>query len=302
MNRREFIRQVAAWSVASAAVPVFKVATLRAASGNPSVLAVGVGTNYTDLVQRVVAKVGGMGAFVKRGDKVVVKPNIGWDRSPAQAANTNPEVVRALVQLALDHGAKEVLVFDRSCADARRSYRNSGIQQAVEAIHDKRARCEFIQNWKFVPVKIQRGKVLHEWPLYRPALEADCYINVPIAKNHGLTRLTLGLKNTMGVCGGNRGHIHQQIPEKLTDLALVISPKLTVIDATRILLRNGPSGGNLKDVKVLNTILASTDPVAADAYATTLFGLKPTDIAPTVAAYRRGLGEIDLLKLKILKA
>ncbi len=302
MNRRDFISQVAAWSAASAAVPFFDVESARSDPKAQSSLAVGKGVDYASLVNRVVARVGGMGAFVKRGDKVVVKPNIGWDRTPAQGANTNPEVVKAIVKLALDHGAKEVLVFDRPCDNPQRSYHNSGIQQAVASIGDHRARCEFIQNWKFVPVQIKRAKVLHEWPLYRPALEADCYINVPIAKSHNLTRLTLGLKNTMGVCGGNRGHIHQQIPQKLTDLALVIAPKLTIIDATRIMLRNGPSGGSLKYVKVLNTILASTDPVAADAYATTLFGLKPADIAPTVAAYRRGLGEIDLAKIKILEA
>lgn len=302
MNRREFVRQVAAWSAVSAAAPLFEMETARGAPRGRSVLAVAKGPDYGALVNRVVAKLGGMGAFVKRGDKVVVKPNIGWDRSPAQAADTNPEVVKALVLLALAQGAKEVLVFDRTCNDPRRCYHHSGIQEAIEAIGDQRARCEFVQNWKFVPVRIKRARVLHEWPLYRPALEADCYINVPIAKNHKLTRLTLGLKNTMGVCGGKRGHIHQQIPEKLTDLALVIAPRLTVIDATRILLRNGPSGGNLQDVKVLDTVLASTDPVAADAYATTLFGLKPTDIAPTVAAYRRGLGEIDLAKIKILEA
>ncbi|MGC8623900.1 MAG: DUF362 domain-containing protein [Phycisphaerae bacterium] len=302
MNRREFVRQVAAWSAASAAVPFFDVEFAHSAPRGPSTLAVGKDTDYADLVNRVVAKVGGMGAFVKRGDKVVVKPNIGWDRTPAQAANTNPEVVKAVVKLVLDQGAKEVLVFDRPCDNPQRCYHNSGIQQAVASIGDHRARCEFMQNWKFVPVQIKHAKVLHEWPLYRPALEADCYINVPIAKNHNITRLTLGLKNTMGVCGGNRGHIHQQIPEKLTDLALVIAPKVTIIDATRIMLRNGPSGGSLKYVKVLNTLLASTDPVAADAYATTLFGLKPTDIAPTVAAYRRGLGEIDLAKIRIIEA
>ncbi len=302
MRRREFVQQVAAWSTASLAAPLFDIESAYSAPRGRSVLAVGKGTDYIELVNRVVEKVGGMGTFVKRGDKVVVKPNIGWDRNPAQAADTHPEVVKALVQLALDHGAKEVLVFDRPCDNPQRCYHDSGIQKAVESIGDRRARCEFVQNWQFVPVRIKRASVLHEWPLYRPALEADCYINAPIAKNHNLTRLTLGLKNTMGVCGGDRGHIHQQISEKLTDLALVIAPKITVIDATRILLRNGPSGGRLQDVKVLNTVLASADPVAADAYATTLFGLKPDDIATTVQAYRRGLGEMDLAKVRIIEA
>ena len=125
---------------------------------------------------------------------------------------------------------------------------------------------------------------------------------MPIAKHHVLSKLTLGLKNVMGVIGGNRGEIHKDIPQRLADLNLVIRPKLTIIDATRILLRNGPTGGNLKDVKVLDTLIASTDTVAADAYATTLFGMKPADVKSTVAAAKMGLGEMDLSKVKIVKA
>ena len=201
-------------------------------------------------------------------------------------------------------GAKRVLVFDRTCNEQRRCYTRSGIQAAVESIGDSRAQCIFPDDNKYVPVKIEKGKSIREFQFNKDALEAecDCYINVPIAKNHVLSKLTLGLKNVMGVIGGNRGEIHTGIGQKLADLNLVIRPKLTIIDATRILLRNGPTGGNLKDVKVLDTLIASTDIVAADAYATTLFGLKPADIKPTVAAAKMGLGEMDLSKVKIVKA
>jgi uncharacterized protein (DUF362 family) len=155
-----------------------------------------------------------------------------------------------------------------------------------------------------VPVKIEKGKVIQEFQFYKDALEAecDCYINVPIAKHHVLSKLTLGLKNIMGVLGGNRGAIHAKLPQSLADLNLVVRPKLTIIDATRILLRNGPSGGNLKDVKVLDTLIASADTVAADAYATTLFGMKPSDLGSTVAAAKLGLGEMDLSKVKVIAA
>ncbi|MBU4118338.1 MAG: DUF362 domain-containing protein, partial [Proteobacteria bacterium] len=133
-------------------------------------------------------------------------------------------------------------------------------------------------------------------------LEADSYINVPVAKHHGLSRLTLGLKNSMGVLGGTRGAMHHNLGQKLADLATVVRPKLTVIDATRILLANGPQGGNLDDVRVLDTVIASVDPVAADAYATTLFGLRPEEIESTVAAHGMGLGEMDLKKVRVIKA
>ncbi len=152
-------------------------------------------------------------------------------------------------------------------------------------------------------MQIQNGKSIQEFSFYKDALESDCdcYINVPIAKHHALSKLTLGLKNVMGVIGGNRGEIHKDLPQRIADLNLVVRPKLTVINATRILLRNGPTGGKLEDVKVLDTLVASADTVAADAYATTLFGMKPADLKSTVAAVALGLGEMDLAKIKIVE-
>ncbi len=301
MDRRRFLQQVAAWSAGSAlAVPMFDLAEAYGQAGAAaSTLAVARGKDYAKLAVDAIEALGGIGKFVSAGDKVVVKPNIGWDRSPEQAANTHPDVVKAIVRMCLDAGAKQVLVFDRSCNDARRTYKNSGIAAAVESLGSDQAQWKYVDNRLFVPIDIKDGKAMNRWDLYREALDADCYINVPIAKHHGLTRLTLGLKNVMGVCGGRRGQIHQNIAEKLSDLNGVVAPKLTVIDATRILLRHGPSGGNLDDVEVKDTVIASADIVAADAYATTLFGLEPVDIAPTVTAARRGLGEIDLNKVKI---
>jgi uncharacterized protein (DUF362 family) len=151
-------------------------------------------------------------------------------------------------------------------------------------------------------VDITKGQSLTRWELYRDALDCDCYINVPVAKHHGLSRLTLGLKNSMGAIGGNRGRLHFDLAQKLADLATVIRPKLTVIDATRILLRNGPQGGSLNDVRRMDTLIASADPVAADAYATTLFDLPPDAVESTVTAHAMGLGEMDLGKIRIVEA
>jgi uncharacterized protein (DUF362 family) len=206
------------------------------------------------------------------------------------------------VERALDAGAGEIKVFDRTCNEERRCYVNSGIKDSLSAIKDKRVKFFHPDDRKYVPVDIARGKAVNRLEIYKDALEADSYINVPVAKHHSLSRLTLGIKNSMGVLGGRRGAMHHNLGQKLADLATVVQPKLTVIDATRILLDNGPQGGDLDDVKVLDTVVASADPVAADAYSTTLFGLKPQDIESTVAAHGLGLGEMDLKKIKIVKA
>lgn len=308
MDRRQFLEQVAVWSAgACLATPVFDVRSILAAEEKPkgqSLLAVAKGKDYAALVDRVMKPLGGIGAFVKEGARVVVKPNMAWERTPEQAANTHPDVVKTVVLRCLEAGAKRVLVFDRTCNDERRSYAKSGIQAAVESIGDSRARCVFQDQKKFVPVKIENGKSLQEFEFYKDAMSpaCDCYINLPIAKHHCLAKVTAGLKNIMGIIGGNRGEIHEKLGQRIADLNLVVLPQLTIVDATRILLRNGPTGGNLEDVKVLDTLIASADTVATDAYATTLFDLKPEEIDSTVAAAKFGLGEMDLSKVKIVEA
>ncbi|MBU0676214.1 MAG: DUF362 domain-containing protein [Proteobacteria bacterium] len=302
MNRREFLQQISLWSAGmTLSVPRFVIAETRAAETKP-LLSLATGKDYEALVSRVLKPLGGIAAFVKPSDKVVIKPNIGWDRNPGQAANTHPLIVKAMVEQILETGASEVKIFDRTCNEERRCYVNSGIKEVMDRFKDKRVKFFHPDDRKFIPVDIERGKAVTKLEIYQDALEADCYINLPIAKHHSLSRLTMGLKNSMGVLGGRRGGMHHDLGQKLADLATVIRPKLTIIDATRILLANGPQGGDLKDVKILDTLLASTDPVAADAYTTTLFGLKPEDIESTVAAYAFGLGEIDLQKIKVIKA
>lgn len=301
MNRRDFMRDVLLWTAGlSLKVPLLDITGAVAAepSGSPE-LVVGKGASYDRLVREVVAGLGGMGQFVASGDMVVVKPNIGWDRSVEQGANTHPAVVRAIVEMALDSGAKKVKVFDHTCNEKRRCYINSGIVDALDGIRDRRVRVEFIDQRKFVPVDLKKGKSLSRWDIYGEALEADVYINVPVAKHHGLSRLTLGLKNVMGVIGGNRGSLHHDLGQKLADLATVIQPRLTIIDCTRMLQRNGPQGGRVEDVKIADTIIATRDPVAADAYATTLFDLPHDALDSTVAAHRMGLGEMDPEKMTI---
>lgn len=298
MKRRDFFKQMA---VAGATVPLIHL-PLRAkpvVDAFPT-LVTGVGEDYPELVRKVLAPLGGMTAFVKKGDKVVIKPNIGWDRNVEQGACTHPLVVRSLVEMALAAGAAKVMVFDRTCNEERRCYQNSGIEPELKKIGDSRLSVEHMDERKFVPVDIKRGRKLKKWGFYKDVLEADCYINVPVAKHHGLSRLTLGLKNIMGVIGGNRSTIHFNLGANLADLNSALMAHLTVIDATRILLRNGPQGGRVSDVKVLHRLIASTDIVAADAYATTLFDLRPEQIEATRMAYEMGLGQMDLDKVKLV--
>jgi len=304
MDRRDFMKQVLLWSAGiSTSIPSFRIGPeLLAAEKVPPVVSHAKGKDYYALIGRVLEPLGGIGKFVKTGENVVIKPNMAWDRNPDQGANTHPFVVKALVEQCLEAGAKKIMVFDRTCNEQRRCYVNSGIQQAMESIKDKRLKYYHPDQRKFVPVNIERGKAVNRLEIYKDALEADTYINVPIAKHHSLIKLTLGLKNSMGVLGGNRGNMHHNLGQKLADLATVIRPKLTVIDATRILLRNGPQGGDLDDVKILDTVVASADPVACDAFATTLFDIRPDEIDSTVAAYKMGLGEMDLARMQIIQA
>ena len=258
-------------------------------------LAVAHGISPAGITKAAIDGLGGIERFISRGDVVVVKPNIGWDRMPEYAATTNPEVVSTVIKLCYEAGAKQVKVFDRTVVDARRCYKQSGIVDAASAAGGI---VSFVDDRKFREVKLP-GIALKSWPLYTEAMEADKVINIPIAKTHGLSTLTLGMKNWMGIMGGSRGRIHQKMDGSLVDVATFMKPALVILDAVRILTANGPQGGNLSDVKQLNTVIAGTDQVAVAAYGATLFGLKGADLGYVIAGHKAGLGTMDLAKLKI---
>jgi uncharacterized protein (DUF362 family) len=260
-------------------------------------LSIITGPDPAAATRRAVEALGGMGSFVSKGDVVLVKPNIGWDRTPEQAANTNPVVVATLVGLALAAGAKKVKVFDNTCNAARRCYANSGIEEAARGAG---ADVFFVDERKFKKVNLG-GEVLKEWPVYADALEADKIINVPIAKHHTLARITLSMKNFMGLIGGSRNILHQKIDTNVVDLAAFFKPTLTVLDAVRVLTANGPQGGNVADVKLVNTVAASRDQVAIDAFGATLFGMTPDDLPHVRLAHARGLGAKDPAALTVVR-
>ncbi len=261
-------------------------------------LAVYRGEDPAANVRAALAALGGMERFVKRGARVAIKPNILTARAPEYAATTNPTVVATLVTLAYEAGARDVVVFDRPTAPPRNAYEVSGIAAAVETAD---GRMKVLGDSDFERIRIPEGKILTSWPLAVPAFDADVFINVPIAKTHGMAGLTMSMKNLMGIMGSTRGLIHQDFDQKIVDVNSLVKPHLVVLDATRILVRNGPSGGSLTDVRRPGALIAGTVQASVDAYGTTLFGMKPTDLTYLVRAAEQGQGVIDLDKLDIVR-
>jgi uncharacterized protein (DUF362 family) len=258
-------------------------------------LVISQGEDPAALVRNAITRLGGIKRFVSRGDVVVVKPNIAWDRTPEQAATTNPEVVREMVRLCLDAGAKRVVVTDVSCHDARRTFQRSGI---AEAARNAGAEVPLPEERRFKHINL-RGAALGIWPVFEPFLAADKMINLPIAKHHSLTGVTLGMKNWYGILGGPRSQLHQRIAESIVDLADFVRPTLTLIDAYRILVRNGPTGGSLSDVVLKKTLVAGTDPVALDAYVAKAFwNLEGSALSYLTLAQDRGLGKMKFEHLR----
>jgi uncharacterized protein (DUF362 family) len=249
------------------------------------------------LVRAAINELGGMGRFVPQNGWVIIKPNICTDyHSYEYAATTNPWVVGELVRLCFEAGAAKVQVMDSPFGgSAASAYQNSGIAEQVELNGGEMVQ---MSGFKFKEVKLENARSLKKVEIYEDVFKADALINVPIAKNHGMATLTLGMKNLMGLIT-NRSAIHKDFGKRLTDLALTIRPTLTVIDAVRVLLRNGPTGGDLNDVRQMDTVIASPDIVATDAYAASLFGLLPENLDYVVVGNQAGLGEKDMSRIEI---
>ena len=308
ITRRNFIKTCLLWLVYLAAnVPFVRFAFARTETSDGRekkgikgdydiVLAEGKDP-YKNTVA-AVEKMGGMKRFVKAGDVVVVKPNMAWDRTPLQAANTDPMVVAALVDLAYKAGAKRVRVFDRPCNDERACHLRSGIEEAAKK---KGAQVLYVNEWNVAKAHFPYQSPMENWPMLRDAIDCDVFINVPVLKHHSLTGLTLSMKNLMGVCSGTRGLIHMDIGRKLVDITNFINPDLTVVDATRVLVRNGPSGGDLADVVEMDKVFVATDPTLADTFACTLVKKDPMTVPNIRNACQRKIGSTDIGKARVLK-
>lgn len=298
MKRRDFIKTTALGTIGANLIPLaaYNNSTVNAQTTVPDVVWIENGEPEA-LLQAAMKELGGMQQFISKGDVVVVKPNIGWARTPEFATTTNPDLVAEIVKQCKEAGAKEVQVFDHTCNPWQRCYNLSGIQEKSEK---QGAKLTQTYKKKYKDLAIN-GKYVKEWPIYKDYLDADKVINVPIAKHHSLDRVTLGLKNLMGVMGGRRGSIHNNFGNKLADINSKILPTLTIIDAYRILLANGPTGGSLSDVKLTKTLIASSCTVSADYVGLDLFGHKLESVQHVKIAANRGMNKFDLEKLNVKK-
>lgn len=284
INRREFLSMAAAGTAA-----VMLPWSLHAEAAQRTTLVLIRGGSPADAFGTAIDTLGGLAQFSPPGRTVVIKPNIGWDRTPAQGANTDPDLVAAAVTAFVKADSK-VEVFDNTCNTAQRCYRRSGIEEAAKRAG---ARVFFVHEKLFEDIRLPNGVTLKSWPVYRNYLRADLRINLPILKHHSLAGVTAGLKNLMGVMGGSRPEIHKGFDTKLIDVTAAILPELTILDARRVLMRNGPQGGNPEDVKIMDALIAGFDPVAVDAEGARLFGRDPRELPYLVEAERRGLGRIE---------
>jgi uncharacterized protein (DUF362 family) len=232
---------------------------------------------------------GGIAAFLKPGERVAIKPNCAWDRTPEQAANTNPLLIGELVRQCLSAGASAVTVVDNSCHDPGRAFARSGIEEAA-----REAGASIAHQKSAGKTKLDLGGTsLGPWKVLDPIVEADRLINVPIVKHHSLSRATLGMKNWFGAVVGRRPNLHQRIGQVCAEFGAAFRPTLTVVDATRILTGGGPTGGSLALVEPTDCIAVATDPVAADAWGASLLDLRPEQLPHIAIAARLGLGTAD---------
>ncbi len=294
MQRRTFLKALGAGLALGG--PTGRLSAGEATTGVPDLVAVKNGDPEV-LFDRGIEALGGMGRFVKKGQTVVVKPNIGWNVAPERAANTHPRLVRRIIEHCRQAGAKEVYVFDHTCDAWRDSYRTSGIEQAVKEAGGKIAPGN--SEGYFQTVAVAKGQRLREAKEHELILQSDVFINVPVLKSHGGARLTVAMKNLMGIVW-DRGEWHaNDLHQCIADFASYRKPDLNVVDAYNVMMRHGPRGVSAADVVNMQSQLLSTDLVTADAAAAKLFGLEPDAVGYIRLAKEMGVGRGDLENLAI---
>ena len=298
MDRRDFLKTVA---VSGAAMTIQRSEAMEIltqavnSTGKPDLVAV-MGDEPELMFQRAIAELGGMKQFVKSGQKVVVKPNIGWDKVPELAGNTNPKLVAA--------GAKEVTVFDHTCDDWQKCYKNSGIESAAKAAGAKVMPAHLESYYR--PVDLSKGKNMKKAKIHEAILNCDVWINVPILKNHGGANLTIAMKNHMGIVW-DRGYFHQNDLQQCIADICTMQAVLNVVDAYRIMKTNGPRGRSASDVVLAKGLFVSPDIVAVDTAAAKFFNQvreMPLDTVGHLAkgeALKVGTMNLDKLNVKRIK-
>ncbi len=297
MNRRDFVKASAAataaiwsWSALGAANAILGEDEI------PDLVAVKDGEPEA-MVDLALAAVGGMASFVKEGQTVVVKPNIGWDRPPEAGANTNPLVVKRIVEHCVKAGAKTVYVFDHTCNNHQRCYANSGIEDAAKAAGATIVPAHAKTYYK--DISIAKAEVLKSVKVHEKILESDVFINVPVLKHHGSSHLSVAMKNLMGIVW-DRGFYHGNgLHQCIADFCLFRKPDLNIVDAYRVTMRNGPQRAREEDLELKKCLLLAKDIVAVDAAAAKVFGIDPLKVKYIDLAAKSGIGTHDLSSLKI---
>jgi len=256
-----------------------------------------LGGEPSEMFDKAIAAVGGMGKFVKKGQTVVVKPNIGWDTSPERGGDTNPHLVGRIIEHCFQAGAKDVFVFDNTCDEWGRCYKNSGIEDAVKSAGGKVVPGNTENYYK--PVSVPKGKKLTEAKVHELILNSDVFINVPVLKHHSSAKLTIAMKNLMGIVWDRRYWHRNDLHQCIADFATWRKPDLNIIDAYRVMTRNGPRGVSEADIVIKKSLILSTDMVAADAAAAKIFGSEPSSIPYIKIAHEMGVGNMNLEELNI---
>ena len=303
MDRRDFIK-TAAVAGAAAAIKlntraqeaVAGVAETAKTPSGAKVVAVRNGSPV-EMFRKGIEELGGMKAFVKPGQKVTVKPNIGWDKKPEEGANTDPQLIAEIVRQALAAGAAEVTVFDKTCNEWRSCYKNSGIEAAATEAGAKVVPGND-ESW-YEERSIENAVMLKIAKIHKAILEADVVINVPILKNHGGAKMTACMKNWMGVIW-DRGYMHKNnLPQCIADLVLYRKPDLNVLDANLVMIANGPRGVSISDIVEKKYQILSTNIVAADMLALRVIGYEQNQVPYLAMGEKHGLGSTDVSKFDI---
>ena len=300
MKRRDFLKSgIGAGIVAGSALSMVSFNKLLAGKRNiPTALydLVAVKGGEADVMfDKGINSLGGMSTFVQKGQKVVIKPNIGWDRLPERAANTNPKLISRIVEHCFNAGAKEVFAFDNTCDKWDRCYRSSGIEKAVKDAGGKMVPGN--TEGFYHEVSIPNGKRLKNAKVHELILESDVFINVPVLKDHNSGRLSIALKNLMGVVWDRKFWHSNDLHQCISDFATYCKPDLNVIDAYNVMKRNGPQGVSVADVVNEKSQLLSTDMVIADTAAAKIFGIEPDEIQYLVHCEELYVGSMDLSNL-----
>lgn len=302
MKRRDFLKKGIGAGVAAGAFMRLGAASTNpfgstSDSSKPYDLVAVLGGEPSEMFDKAIAAVGGMAKFVKKGQTVVVKPNIGWDTSPERGGDTNPHLVGRIIEHCIQAGAKDVFVFDNTCDEWGRCYKNSGIEDAVKSAGGKLVPGNTENYYK--PVSVPKGKKLTEAKVHELILNSDVFINVPVLKHHSSAKLTIAMKNLMGIVWDRRYWHRNDLHQCIADFATWRKPDLNIIDAYRVMTRNGPRGVSEADIVIKKSLILSTDMVAADAAAAKIFGSEPSSIPYIKIAHEMGVGNMNLEELNI---